>query len=418
MKVNHKTFTGGYKFNNFEGQPSGDVVLYKPVKDMIGSVIEPGRGITAADVLDALNLTGFSGPDTALTETVGKIAPYDVRDIVISTVETEPYSLPMKSMVNQATKGQFISGLRNIQESYPRAKMTLVIGEDQIDLVQLLSAEVKRLSRVSLVTIASKYPANRKELTVPVVLGKKYPVGYGPAHLGMLWLGIKDVFQVAKSVTEKKVVNSTVLALSGPGWKKNLVLDVPVGTKVKDIAKSYMAEGEIRLVKNSILSGGLLTDEDTVTFDTDVIIAVPEDRRRQVLFFLRGGKNADSFTNTFLSKLLPKSEKTAGTNLQGERRACVSCTYCQSVCPVGLIPHLLHKHADKNIINKRLAEYNIFDCIECGLCDYVCPSKIEVVSNIKLAKEELEKAEISHKEYVIPECDIVAQTSREVAAGE
>ena len=39
------------------------------------------------------------------------------------------------------------------------------------------------------------------------------------------------------------------------------------------------------------------------------------------------------------------------------------------------------------------------------------------LEGIKIAKEELEKAEISHNNYVIPMCDMVADP-REVASGE
>lgn len=418
MKVNHKTFTGGYKFHNFEGQPPKVITQFKPVKDMTGVVIEPGKSVIAADVLDALRLTWFSEPMSANTSSVGKIEPYDVKDIVVNMVEAEPYTLPMMSLINEETKGQFISGLEDIHSSYPRAKVTLIIGEDQRNLVQILSSEVRSFNWIEIATITSKYPANRRELAVPLVLDKKYPVGYGSTHLGVLYLGIKDVLCVARVVSGNKAADTVYLALAGSGWKENHVLEVQVGIRLQAICERYLGEGEIRLVKNSILTGEQLTEEDVVTYDTDVIIAVPEDRRRQSLFFLRGGKDSDSFTNAFLSKIMPKVQKKIDTNLHGERRACLSCNYCQSSCPVGLIPHLIHKHADKNIINKRLAEYRTFDCIECGLCNYVCLSKIEVLSSIKVAKDKLEKAEISHKDYVLPQCDLVAQIRREVASGE
>jgi len=417
MKVNHKTFTGGYKFDNFEGQPSKGLTLFKPVSDVTGPVIEPGRGVTAANVLDALSLTDFTGPDSVLESKKDKIEPKRVNDIVVSAVEVEPYALPVKNILNKETVDKFIRGLKDIHRSYPKANIMILLGENQTDIVHLISQETEKYSWVKLVTTDEKYPANSKELAIPVVLNKKYPVGYSATHLGILYLGVKDILHVNKVVTDYKEVNSTFVALSGPGWNKNIVLDVVVGTPIRDLVRSYLNKGEIRLVKNSILTGDLLTEEDVVTFDMDVIIAIPEDRRRQTLFFLRGGKNADSFTNTFISRLVSKAGKTVGTNLHGERRACVSCTYCESVCPVGLIPHLLHKHSDKNIINKRLAEYGIFDCIECGLCNYVCPSKIEVLSNIKIAKEKLEEAEISHNDYVIPQCDMIAD-SKEVKAGE
>jgi electron transport complex protein RnfC len=33
--------------------------------------------------------------------------------------------------------------------------------------------------------------------------------------------------------------------------------------------------------------------------------------------------------------------------------------------------------------------YNLFDCIECGCCDYVCPSKIPLVSYFRFSKTEI-----------------------------
>jgi electron transport complex protein RnfC len=36
-------------------------------------------------------------------------------------------------------------------------------------------------------------------------------------------------------------------------------------------------------------------------------------------------------------------------------------------------------------------QYNPFDCIECGSCSYVCPSKIDLVQLIKLTKAKLKK---------------------------
>lgn len=417
MNASHKTFTGGYRFSNFEGQPTEGITVFKPVSHDIDAVVEPGKGVTAAEVLDAFRLTDYTGPENAIVSTSGKIVPNKVKNIIVSAVEAEPYGLPAKNLLTSQTKNKFFEGIGNIHESYPRAQITLVFGDDQSSLMGLISADAEKLNWLNLVTIESKYPANIKEFAVPQVLGANYPVGYGPAHIGLLYLGIKDVFQVAKVVTDKRPADSVQIALAGTGWNKNLVLEVPLGTKIKELTDRYLRKDEMRLVKNSVLTGSVLNPEDVVTYDTDAIIAIPEDRRRQILFFLRGGKNSDSYTNTFLSSLFPKARKEAGTNLHGEKRACLSCTYCQSVCPSGLIPHMLHKHGERNIINKRVAEYGIFSCVECGLCNYVCPSKVEVLANIKLAKEKLEEAEISHNSYVVPKCDMVSELKEVVSCG-
>lgn len=408
MEVMHKTFSGGYKFENFEGQPSKDIRIFKPLSDVAGLAIEPGKA-TGETVLNALGLTAFKGPDSALVPTEGMIKSSLVKNIIVSSVEVEPYDLPNEAILNGENKLKFVDGLKSIHESYNNAKVTIILGDDQTELIQLMTTELSSLSWVAIATITAKYPANLKELSIPTVLGTKYPIGYDPAHLGMLFLSISNVLAVAKVVNDKETLNSTLVALSGPGWKENIILDVPVGTLVSEIKDKYLKDDEIRLVKNSILREEAYEDGESVDYDTRVIIALPEDRRRQTLFFLRAGKDADSFSNTFLSKLLPKADKKATTSLQGERRTCISCTYCQKVCPVGLIPHLLHKHVDKDIVNERLAEYKIFDCIECGLCDYVCPSKIEVSSDIKKGKKILEEKEISHNKYVIPECDMILE---------
>lgn len=417
MEVIRKTFTGGYKFENFEGQPSGAIRTFKPVSDVTGLAIEPDGGISAASVLNALGITAFNGPDSALVPTEGNIEPSKVNTVIVSTVEVEPYNLSNAAILKGGNLARFIDGLNSIHDSYRSAKVTILLGDNQTELIQLLTKETNDQPWLDLATITAKYPANLKELSIPTVLGKKYPVGYGSAHIGVLFLSVTNVLNVTKGVKEKQAIDSTFVALSGSGWKENLILEVPVGTPVKEITDAFLDEGEIRLIKNSLLNEGVFEEGAKVGFDTSLIIALPEDRKRQTLFFLRAGKNADSISNTFLSKLFPKADKAAGTNLHGERRACVSCTYCQKVCPVGLIPHLLHKHVDKEIYNKRLADYRIFDCVECGLCDYVCPSKIEVSSNIKKGKLKMEENEISHNQYVIPQCDMVLEP-KEVTADE
>ncbi len=417
MKVIHKTFGGGYRFGVFEGQPSAHLTLFEASGIESDQVIQPGKDVTAKTVLDALGLTGFEGPENALVSTKGHIAPDQVTSIIVSTVSVEPYDLPVESFLKQETKARFIDGLKTIHEAYHNTAITLVLSENQEELIQMFAPESDNLDWLTIATMPALYPANFKELIIPTLLEKKYPVGYAPAHIGVLFIKAADVLHVTKVVSENHPADTVIVALAGPGWSENMVLEVPCGLPVKALMDRHLAEGEQRIVKNSIITGETIDEDTLIGYDTSVLIAVPEDRQRQTLFFLRSGKDADSFSNSFLSKLLPRAKKSAGTNLHGERRACVSCTYCQNVCPVGLIPHLLHKHADKGIYNKRLGEYRLFDCIECGLCDYVCPSKIEVSTDIKKAKKEMEKAELGHNKYLMPGCDMLLEP-KEVALDE
>ena len=62
---------------------------------------------------------------------------------------------------------------------------------------------------------------------------------------------------------------------------------------------------------------------------------------------------------------------------------CIKCGRCVDVCPMELKP--LHYAA--NVENpQKLKELNIMDCMECRCCEYICSSKIPLVSLIKAGK--------------------------------
>jgi len=56
---------------------------------------------------------------------------------------------------------------------------------------------------------------------------------------------------------------------------------------------------------------------------------------------------------------------------------------------VGIIPHLLFHYIEKDVIDETLLKYKIFNCVECNLCSYVCPSKIPIAQFIKEGKSKL-----------------------------
>ena len=38
---------------------------------------------------------------------------------------------------------------------------------------------------------------------------------------------------------------------------------------------------------------------------------------------------------------------------------------------------------------ERMEQMNVYDCIECGSCAYICPAKIPLVQSLRTAKAEL-----------------------------
>ena len=95
-----------------------------------------------------------------------------------------------------------------------------------------------------------------------------------------------------------------------------------------------------------------------------------------------------------MSTLREKFSERFTTGVRGEDRPCISCSFCEEVCPAGIIPHLIHKYLYRDLIEE-VEQARVDLCIECGLCSFVCVSKMQVFHYIKLAKYELDRISIA-----------------------
>ena len=66
-----------------------------------------------------------------------------------------------------------------------------------------------------------------------------------------------------------------------------------------------------------------------------------------------------------------------------EPSECIKCGRCVDVCPMELKPLYFAKLATDPVA---LKEKNIMDCMECRCCEYICSSKIPLVTMIKMGK--------------------------------
>ena len=68
-----------------------------------------------------------------------------------------------------------------------------------------------------------------------------------------------------------------------------------------------------------------------------------------------------------------------------EPQECIKCGRCVDVCPMELTPLYFFKYAGAQDWAS-CKEKNIMDCIECRSCEYICSSKLPLVSMIKMGK--------------------------------
>ncbi len=92
--------------------------------------------------------------------------------------------------------------------------------------------------------------------------------------------------------------------------------------------------------------------------------------------FIRPGLDTPTLSRTFLSCFMD-SPMQLDCTIHGEERACINCSYCENICPNDMMPSFIMKALQNDGMEEAL-QYGLMDCCRCGLCSYVCPSKIEL----------------------------------------
>jgi len=327
---------------------------------------------------------GPSGIPTRYRSAV--IGPKEVEYLIIHGLGSEAYNLSLNTLLKGKNIFYFVEGLKILKKLLPNAKIYLSLNRRDRKIIEEIRKLTSDLPWLEISLLESKYPQGYDEMLIPILLGKFFPYGYSAANIGVISLNIRAVLHVYEAIVESKPLVNRIIALSGPGFKENPHIKVRVGTPINEIVKNYLKPDlKLRLIMNSLMTGYELKDYSLPVDRTHThIIAIPENTERQLLAFLRTGfRNLD-------------------TNVHGETRPCISCGYCEEVCPVRIIPHLLSKMIMKNMINEKLMNYGIFNCIECNLCSFVCPSKISLAKNIKEGQEKLMIQGCDRSQCILP----------------
>lgn len=333
------------------------------------------------------------------------IPPESVEDLIIHGVGSEPYNISLDVLLSGKGVFNFVEGIKILKKIMPQAKVHIALNSDNKALIESVKKLVSNIDKCYIYSLVPKYPQGYDEVLVPTLLGKKFPYGYSAANIGIVILNIQATLHVYEAVAEGKPLIERTIALCGPSFKENLHLKVRVGTPLDFVLKDRLKDIPSRIVFNSLLTGPKLKDWTLpINRVFSHIIAVPEDTQRKLLAFTAAGLKSDSYSRSFLAGLA-NSKKLITTNVHGDQRPCVQCNYCLEVCPVRIIPSLLHRYA-KVGIDETLMRYGIFNCIDCNLCSYVCPSKIPLANDIKEAKTKLIDAGCDHSLCILPKFNL------------
>lgn len=275
---------------------------------------------------------------------------HNIRTIVINSVDSDlligTNQFIVKSRINAVKRGiqilKSVSGIENI---------ILTVTGETLQGYGHLGAEVKAVN--------TTYPSALPQLIMKNVLGQILPAGQHCEDLGVCFFSAEAVAAIGTAFDGGRIPLTKVMTLIRKDYSQTLI-EARIGTPLKDIFTKYgLSVNE----KDRIIFGGPMRGlavyslEHPVQPDTDAIM------------------------------LLDQSRAAYASNYP-----CVNCGECVRTCPADIQVNLLVRFLEAGQYEEGADYYDLLSCIECGLCSYVCVSKIPIFQYIKLAKYELERA--------------------------
>ncbi|TKJ36620.1 MAG: hypothetical protein CEE38_09940 [Planctomycetes bacterium B3_Pla] len=303
--------------------------------------------------------------------------------IIVSTVSSEPFVARGDVQLHRRLLN-FTRGLEQLQSLLEYQPIYLAMPNITSEFANLIRNQIRGYAWVKMLEIPLTYPYGHF-----AILARRLGLKRSG---GPVWaVGTEGVLAADRALTHTKSCTVKIISIGGTGVNLPTHLKVMPGYPIQAIKDKYVFEPAARVISGGILTGDVLTEE-ALGIDTECrgITVLPEMEEREFLGFIRPGWDRDCYAKCFLSSMRKPFAERLTTGLRGEPRPCISCNFCEEICPAGIMPYLIHKYLYADLIEE--AEQARVDlCVECGLCSYVCPSKIDLRKQLIDAKGLIEK---------------------------
>ena len=307
--------------------------------------------LSAEDVRKIIFEAGIVGMGGASFPTHIKLNPIKPVDtLIINGAECEPYLTADARLMVEKT-AQISAGVALIARCLNVKNIYIGIEKNKPEAIKTFSG----IPGIKVWVLESEYPQGGEKQLIRSILGKEIPRGKLPFDIGVLVQNVATVYAIYEAVYKGKPLIERIVTVTGSCLEDSQNLLVPIGTPIKDLIKFC---GPLKESPAKIIIGGPMMGIAQYTDEVPIIKS-------------SGG-------------LLLMNKKEAKIL---DEDPCIRCAACVRGCPVGLMPCQINLASEKSLWSLT-KEYGASDCIECGICDYVCPSGRRLLQTIKRAKLE------------------------------
>ena len=329
------------------------IVIANDGKDLLDESIKPNKSLdelTAEEIIGIVKEAGIVGMGGAGFPTYVKLNPGKPIDaVLVNACECEPM-LTADHRVLLEFADDIIFGLLAEMKTVNAPKGIIVIEENKPDAIALLREKTADIEGIEIMEVATQYPQGGEKMLIKRAMGRSVPSGKLPADVGACVSNVSTVKAIADAIKTGMPLIERVTTVTGKYIPNPTNFIVRVGTSAAALVEAC---GGISAEDVLVKAGGPMMGFPQTTLDTPIM----------------KGSNGIIAIDTDCA----------------EPNECIKCGRCVDVCPMELKPLHYFKLVGAQDW-QGCKDMNIMDCMECRCCEYICSSKLPLVTMIKMGK--------------------------------
>lgn len=326
------------------------------------SELSEWKHLTPKEILGRVAEAGIVGLGGAAFPTPVKLSPPENKKIdtlVINGSECEPY-LTVDDMLIRTFPQDILEGIAITLRILGIDKAVFGIENNKKEAFSIFKKALEASpfkNSVQLVRLKTKYPQGAEKQLIYSIMKRKVPSGGLPMDVGTVVQNAGTIYAIREAVVLRKPLFERYMTVTGDLVNKPGNYKVRIGTMLSDIVEEC---GGLKDNPSKIIMGGPMCGISLQSMDVPVVKGTSG-----ILFLSEREVNIDEFS------------------------PCIKCGRCVTACPMGLMPCDIGNAVENNRFD--LLGKNVFDCIMCGGCSYICPSRRPLSHFVKLSQDKLRK---------------------------
>lgn len=310
------------------------------------------ENLSADELRQIVTEAGIVGLGGATFPTAVKLNPAPgktIEKLVINGAECEPYlTADHRLMLEHAA--EVIQGIRIVMKAMNIKEALIGVEDNKADAIAALTAAATEGMTVKALPV--RYPQGGEKQLVYALTRRKVPAGGLPLDVGVAVCNVGTCYAIQQAVCLGKPLIERITTVGGLVEKPGNFL-VRIGSTVEQLldACGGVQDGVKQMIYGGPMMGMAIARTDIpVTKGCSGILALGQEAKEPY------------------------------------ESACIRCGRCLRACPMQLMPAKLDALSRAQRFDEA-EKLGVMNCMECGVCTFVCPAKRSLTQSCRTAKK-------------------------------